>query len=118
MLPKQIKTTIKEINSQNSAMARANAAQLLEELTKKVNPASVSDATLEDMIKLLDSNEESVRLWVAAALGDLGPRANKAAPKLLRMLPEADKTSGSLTSAPFIRSALVRMGVTPPPPGN
>jgi len=70
------------------------------------------------MVSLLETEEDSVRAWVAASLGHLGLRAKVAVPKLLKLLPEVDCLRGSLTSAPFIRVALKRMGKTPPPPPN
>jgi len=68
------------------------------------------------MVSLLETEEDSVRAWVAASLGHLGLRAKVAVPKLLKLLPEVDGLRGSLTSAPFIRVALKRMGEKPPPP--
>jgi HEAT repeat protein len=96
-------------------MARTEAAEHLAELTRGINPKSVDDKTVADMVSLLDAPDDSVRAWVAAALGHLGRRAKVAVPKLLALLPEADCLQGDLTSAASIRPALSRMGVKPPP---
>ena len=71
---------------------------------------------MADITSLLDSPDDSVRFWVAAALGNLGPAAKAAAPKLLAMLPKADCINGAITSASGIRYALTKMGIKPPPP--
>ena len=75
---------------------------------------SVTDSTVADLIALLDEPDDSVRAFVAGALGNLHAKA--AIPKLLALLPTADCLEGTLTSARPIRSALERMGVNPPAP--
>jgi hypothetical protein len=67
-----------------------------------------------DITSLLDSLDDSVRYWVAVALGNLGPAAKAAVPKLEEMLPKADCINGAITSASGIRYALINMGVKPP----
>ncbi|MGH9559932.1 MAG: hypothetical protein ACRD3S_00635, partial [Terracidiphilus sp.] len=56
-----------------------------------------------------------VRYWVAWSLGDIGPVAKAAIPKLEKMLPEAECMDGVITSASGIRHALFKMGVKPTP---
>jgi hypothetical protein len=112
----QLEETITKVRTEKSLMARIDQAEHLAELTHGVNPKSVDDQTVGDMVSLLDDPDDAVRLWVAGALGHLGRRAKVAAPKLLALLPEADCLQGDLTSAAAIRPALKRMGVKPPPP--
>lgn len=116
MFKAKFKDAVVGVKQGKSATIRTDAAQQLAELTEKVDPKTVDDTTIKELICLLDSTEDSVRLWIAASLGNLGPRAKAAAPKLLELLPEADRLRGSLTSAPAIRLALTRIGVNPPPP--
>jgi len=112
---KDIPATITRIrDSSKTQTERTDAAERLSKLTRRSNANTVDDATLRDIISLLDSDEDGVRAWVAASLGNLGPRAKAAVPKLLAILPDADCLTGSLTSAPAIRSALIKIGVTPP----
>lgn len=118
MQTKEIYSLIKKVKSSTTPTSRTEAAQTLAQYLKKIDPQKVKEEALDDIIQLLDSKEESVQAWIAAGLGNLGPRAKKAAPKLLKMLPEAERTDGSLTSAPAIRMALTKMKVTPPPPVN
>jgi len=113
---RQLTETIAKVRNGKTSVIRAEAAQHLAELTRRIDPDKVDDKTLGELVSLLDTPQDSVRFWVAASLGNLGPRAKLAAPTLLRLLPEADCLRGSLTSAPAIRLALERIGVTPPPP--
>jgi hypothetical protein len=113
---RQITETITKVRTGDSLTARTDAAQHLATLMQKADPKTVDDKTLASMVSLLDTPEDSVRAWVAGALGALGPRAISAAPALLKLLPEADCVQGDLTSAGAIRVALKRIGVKPPPP--
>jgi hypothetical protein len=117
-LKRQLLETMAEIRNGKTSTSRTEAAQHLAMLTRGINPHKVDETTLAEMISLLDTQEDSVRAWVAASLGHLGPRAKVAVPRLLKLLPEVDCLRGSLTSAPFIRVALKRMGESPPPPPN
>lgn len=115
----KLKVTIQKVRTEPTLALRTKAAQHLADLTESMDPQLVDELALAQMIALLDSPEDSVRAWVAGSIGFLGPRAKSAAPRLLKLLPEADKLPGSLTSSPAIRLALTRIGVPPPPlPGE
>lgn len=116
MLKQQLKETMAKVRNGDTSTSRTDAAEHLATLTRGIDPHKVDDSTLADLVSLLDTQEDSVRYWVAASLGNLGPRAKAAVPKLLKLLPQVDCLRGSLTSAPAIRHALKRMGETPPPP--
>lgn len=113
---KQLTETIAQVRMAKTIDARTDAAEHLANLTKKIDPKEVDDKTLADLVSLLDTSDDSVRFWVAASLGNLGPRARAAVPKLLKILREVDCLNVELSSAPAIRVALKRIGVTPPPP--
>jgi len=115
-LERQLSETMAKIRNEKTLMSRTDAAEHLATLTRRINPHRVDETTLTEMVSLLDTREDSVRAWVAASLGHLGPRAKVAVPRLLKLLPEVDCLRGSLTSAPFIRIALKRLGEKPPPP--
>lgn len=117
-LKRQLSETMAKIRNGKTATSRTEAAEHLAMLTRGINPNKVDDSTLTEMLSLLETEEDSVRAWVAASLGHVGPRAKVAVPRLLKLLPEVDCLQGSLTSAPFIRVALKRMGEIPPPPPN
>ena len=113
---KQIKETIAEVRSDKTVDARTETAEHLASLTQKISSKEVTEALVTDMTSLLDSPDDSVRYWVATALGNLGPAAKAAVPKLEEMLPKADCINGAITSASGIRYALIKMGIKPPPP--
>lgn len=115
-LMKQIKDTMAKVRSDKTVDARTDAAEHLASLTREISSKEVSNAFVTDITSLLNSPDDSVRYWVAMALGNLGPAAKAAAPKLLEMLPKADCISGAITSASGIRYALIKMGIKPPPP--
>lgn len=109
-------TIVKVRTVRGPSMERTNAAEHLSQLTKKIEPQEIDDRTLDDLISLLDSTDDSVRAWVAAALGHLGGRAKPAASALLKILRETDCLElQEMTSAATARVALRRIGVTPPP---
>jgi hypothetical protein len=111
----QLEETIASIRAGETLTIRTSAAKHLSDLTRSIDPEEVDDPTLKELVSLLSTNEDSVRFWVAASLGRLGPRAKVAVPVLLKLLPEVGCLGGALTSAPAIRLALKRMGETPPP---
>lgn len=116
-LTEQLTETIAKVRTGGPpSMDRTNAAERLADLTRKIDPKKVDDRTLADLVSLLDISDDSVRYWVARCLGNLGPRAKIAIPKLQELLAEVDCLQGSKTSASGIRFALSRMGITPPSP--
>jgi hypothetical protein len=112
---KQLAQIIAEVRKGKTAKVRTAAAMQLEKRISQLNPDVIDDKTISELASLLNTPEDSVRLWVAVSLGDIGSRAKMAAPALLQLLPEVDCLRGSLTSAPAIRAALNRIGVQPPP---
>jgi len=115
-LVEQIKETMAKVRSDKTVEARTEAAERLASLTQKITTKEVTEALVTDITSLLDSPDDSVRYWVATALGNLGPTAKAAVPKLQEMLPRADCINGAITSASGIRYALIKMGIKPPPP--
>ncbi|HTC63477.1 MAG TPA: hypothetical protein VK709_11590 [Candidatus Saccharimonadales bacterium] len=112
-LDSNLRSIIAEVRSEKSSRARFDAASRLVTLTVKARPGSVTDATVSDLIGLLDDPDDAIRLDAAAALGNL--KAKASAPKLLSLLPTADCLEGTLTSARVIRYALEKMRVKSPP---
>jgi hypothetical protein len=115
---KELQETMARVRTMSGpSMARTKAAEHLSELTRKIDPKEIDDTTLEDLVSLLDTSDDSVRGWVAGALGYVGPRAKVAVPKLLKVIRETDcpKVATGVRSADAARVALKRIGVTPPP---
>lgn len=117
-LTEQIIETMAKVRSDKTVDARTKAAEHVASLTQKISSKEVTETLVTDLTSLLDSPDDSVRYWMATALGNIGPAARSAVPKLEKMLPEADCINGAITSAGGIRYALVKMGVKPPPPSK
>jgi hypothetical protein len=92
-----------------------DAGEHLAHLIRRTKPDQVDDRTIADIESLLDSSNDYIRFWAAASLGELGPRAKIALPKLLQLLPVVDCLQGDLTSASAVRRALMRIGAVKPP---
>jgi hypothetical protein len=115
---KELQETISNVRKMSGPIKPgANAAEHLAQLTEKIDPKKIDDKTLGDLVSLLDTSNDFVRAWVAAALRHLGPRAKGAVPALLKVMHETDCLElREMTSAGAVRVALRRIGVTPPPP--
>jgi hypothetical protein len=117
---KDLRETIIKVRTMSGpSMARTNAAEHLSQLTRQIEPKKVDDKMLRDMVSLLNIPDDSVRLRVAGAMGNLGPRAKMAVPALLRVIRETDcppKIETGVTLSGTALLALKRIGVEPPPP--
>src|SRR5262249_27524929 len=98
-LRKQLQTTIAKIRNGDTIKSRLEAAEHLESLTEGIDPRTVDDTTLREVVSLLDIQEARVRVWVVGSLGNLGPRAKVAVPRLLGLLREEDCIPGTVTVA-------------------
>lgn len=74
-LTTQIKETMAKARTDKTVDARTEAAEHLASLTRKISSKEVTEALVTDITSLLDSPDDSVRYWVATALGNLGPAA-------------------------------------------
>jgi hypothetical protein len=111
----QLTHTIAKVRTGKTLAERTEAAEQLAELTRKTDSKKLDDKTVTDLVSLLDTSDDSVLYWVARCLGNLGPRANAAIPKLQRKLAEVDCIEGSKTSASGIRFALGQLDAPPAP---
>jgi hypothetical protein len=98
----------------DQAFWESDKGEYLDHLTKRIDPNLVDDKTLASMESLLDSDNDLIRYWGAIALGNLGPRAKQAIPKLSQVFRTADCLNGPITSADAIIYAFERIGVKPP----
>lgn len=100
----------------DKAFYQSDTGEYLADLAKKIDPNKIDQKTLGELETLLDSDNDLIRYWGAVALGNLGPRAKPAVPKLLKILAKVDCLNGPITSANGIRYALKHIGVKAPPP--
>jgi hypothetical protein len=111
----RIAEAIAKVRTGTTVNDRAAAAEPLCELTRGRNNArKVDSATITEIISLLDIPEDSVHNWVACALGNIGPPAKAAIPKLQKLLPEVDCLAVDKSSADTIIWALKKMGAKLP----
>jgi hypothetical protein len=109
MSKKRFTETMVKVRTGANSTVRNEAAQHLAELTRGIDPNEIDDRTISDLVSLLDVPE--ARYWVAVCLGNLGPRAKIAVPRLQELLAEEDCLQVSKSAAGGIRFALARMGV-------
>jgi HEAT repeat protein len=83
---KQIKEAMANVLADETVDARTEAAEHLASLTQKIGSKEVTEALVTDIMSLLDSPDDSVRYWVATALGNLGPTAKAAVPTEPRII--------------------------------
>lgn len=114
----QINKAVSQVRAEKTVDARTAAAEHLANLARKLGSKEVTVKLVNDLTSLLDSPDDSVRYWIAVALGNLGPAAKAAAPKLKEMLTKADCIDGAITSANGIRYALIKMGIKLPASRN
>lgn len=111
----RLQRAMAKVQKAKTAAAKSDAAERLVALTYERDCSDITDETIHSMVLLLDMPDDVVRMWVAGALGDIGPRAKAAVPKLLSILAEVDCRNWDLSSASTIPVALEKMGVAPPP---
>jgi HEAT repeat protein len=114
-LRQQVSETITVVRTAKSPTERTMAAMHLCEITHGDASRQVDDESLLRIIALLNTNNDAVRYWVALCLGNFGPRAKPATPKLLEILNHIDGANAGKTSAPAICVALKRIGAEVPP---
>jgi HEAT repeat protein len=112
---KELSDAISKVRTTTTSSSRTRIALSLTDLTRKINPNDIDDETLTNLVSLLDTWDDSVRDAVALSLGNLGPRAKSALPKLLEALSEVDCLWIDASAAADIRNAIKRIGSQPPP---
>lgn len=110
----QLRSAIARVRRAKTLPEKLDAAERLVALTDERDCSAVTDETIHSLASLLDIEDDGVRMWVAGALGDIGPRASEAVPKLLSILSVSACTVADRGSLATIPKALTKMGVTPP----
>jgi HEAT repeat protein len=102
---------VDKIRSEPSSAARSKHAQQLADQIRQNKLAVLDGADIDLLANLLTDRDDSVRYWIAMALGYLGPRARQSVPALEKALKERECDHSSKTSASGIEFALSRIGV-------
>jgi hypothetical protein len=106
---------IKKIKNERSITQKTEYAYRLRLMFNKLPPDAIDDRTLSELAAMLEDRNDSVRFWIAASLGKIGPRARQTIPALENALKKVECAPGSLTSEPAIRAALAEIGKNPLP---
>lgn len=117
-----ITSMVMKIRTESDNRYRYELSKALAEKVAATNPDKIGDAQIDDIVGLLGDADDSVRYWAALALGQIGPRANRAVPALERALrdrecegyPTEPHIVRSITSADGIRTALEKIGAKVP----
>lgn len=80
--PARVGELINTIRTSKVLGDRYIAAQELPNVTSQIEPASISDATVNSITALLNSEEIFVVHYAALSLASIGPRAARAVPQL------------------------------------
>lgn len=115
-IDQQLRTAIAKVRRAKTVVHRFDAAEHIVALTDHCDCGAVTDDTIHSLISLLDIEDDGVRMWVAAALGDFGGRAKEAVPKLLSIYSVSACEIWDHGSPATIPIALAKMGVTAPTP--
>jgi PBS lyase HEAT-like repeat len=99
------------IRNERSVNARTEDARNLADQVRR-NELAVSNADIKLLVDMLSDRDDSVRYWIAMALGYIGPRAQPAVPALEKALQEVQCVHASKTSADAMRLALTKIGAT------
>ena len=77
-----IKSVIQQVRSESDPVVREEAAAKLVRDIQRINRASIDEATIDELIGLLNDDSDAVRYRIAMAIAATGPRARRAAPAL------------------------------------
>jgi hypothetical protein len=104
---------VNKIEREPSGAARTRYAQELADQIRH-NKLKVDRLDVGLLARMLADRDDSVRYWIAIALGYIGSRAQEAVPALKEALKAKECDHSSKTSASGIRFALSRIGAEVP----
>jgi hypothetical protein len=105
---------ISQFERENPTPQRELDGRYLIIMVKRQDFMLVKQEEVDALIKMLSSDDESIRGTAAAAIGYLGPTGRKAEPALLSALARVDCINADHTSASIIRLTLTRIGRVAP----
>jgi hypothetical protein len=101
---------IREVRKTTGPNEKMDAAEHLRDVVLAADANDIDDQAIHALASLLDIHLDSVRYWVAEALGHFGPRAKFAAPKLRRILSAEECVIAETSSEDMVRQTLERVG--------
>jgi HEAT repeat protein len=103
----KIEAMIEKIRTERSIDIRMDIAQQLSTLIGHLDHSdllSLDSSVIDDIASLLTDRYDGVRMWAAAALGQIGAPAARAIPALERALKESEPVPGSGVIGPDLSS--------------
>jgi HEAT repeat protein len=101
---------VEKIKAEPAVNPRTDQAEKLAVVVRRKKGHAAPKNVIRALADLMADRDDSVRYWVAGALGFLGPQAAGAIPALQTALTEIEGKRGSKTSESAIRLALKRIG--------
>ena len=111
--PSRIRREAEQIRRETSDANRTDRACVLSFNLNSDN-GWVTDKDISILADLMEDHDDGVRLWIAAALGNIGPRARAAVPALEKAYRRIACVQLNATSAGAIQVALQRIGAKVP----
>jgi HEAT repeat protein len=102
-------TLVERIKAEPAVTPRTEKAQELAHVVKEREAKTAPKEVIQALAGLMADRDDSVRYWVAMALGYMGPQADDAIPALEKALREIEGSPASKTSESAIRLALKRI---------
>jgi hypothetical protein len=100
---------VEGIKAESTVTPRTKQAQELADLVRKEARQIAPKRVVRALGGLMEDRDDSVRYWIATALGYLGPQAAAAIPALEKALKEIEQRPADKTSESAIRLALKRI---------
>src|SRR5580658_9911132 len=98
--------SIRRVRRTTGPNERTAAAEHLRDIVLATRAGEIDDPTIHDLASLLDIRLDSVRYWIAEALGHFDSRAQFAAPELRRILAGEECVIAESSSQDMIRQIL------------
>src|SRR5262245_37493320 len=102
-------TLVEQIKAEPDVGPRTHHAEEVSDFVRAKNGKSAPKSGIRALAGLMTDRHDSVRYWIAMALGFFGPQAIEAVPALQTALKEIEGRPGSKTSESAIRLALRRI---------
>jgi len=100
------------IKAEPAVTLRTDQAEELAGLVRKNAAKTAPKSVVRILAGLMEDRDDSVRYWIATALGYLGPQAVDAVPALEKALKEIEGRPADKTSEAAIRLALKRINTS------
>ncbi|MEJ2815109.1 hypothetical protein [Caulobacter sp. CCG-8] len=106
----EITLALRRIEAQEPGRSRSDSLVQLAMSLHSTGNAGVTQDDIESLARMMRDDDDSLRFWAAAMLGNIGAPAQSATPALKAALADRPCENKTLTSAVAIRLALEKLG--------